>query len=166
MRCRGSPGRPGGHGERRSQHSDPFPVLVTEFMGLGHRRTVAILYQTAFTVGLVVLSGVAYAVQHWRWLQLAVSLPTFLFLLYYWYVGPPRQPWLLCLAADPCAVTSAATRADLHMAAVATGMAIGPLPHSVPPGVFCILLMALITWGARLKRSLFKFASPWGAWVA
>ncbi|XP_039077335.1 solute carrier family 22 member 1-like isoform X2 [Hyaena hyaena] len=69
-------------------------ILITEFMGLGHRRTVAILYQTAFTVGLVLLSGVAYAVQHWRWLQLAVSLPTFLFLLYYWCV-PESPRWLL-----------------------------------------------------------------------
>nr|XP_055166851.1 solute carrier family 22 member 1 isoform X3 [Nyctereutes procyonoides] len=59
-------------------------VLITEFVGMGYRRMVAILYQMAFTVGLVVLSGVAYAIPHWRWLQLAISLPTFLFLLYYW----------------------------------------------------------------------------------
>ena len=66
-------------------------------MGLGYRRTVAILYQVAFTVGLVLLSGLAYAVPHWRWLQLAVSLPTFLLLLCYWYcvlAGTPssRRP--------------------------------------------------------------------------
>ncbi|XP_045356160.1 solute carrier family 22 member 1 isoform X2 [Leopardus geoffroyi] len=69
-------------------------ILITEFMGLGHRRTVAILYQTAFTVGLVLLSGVAYAIPHWRWLQLAISLPTFLFLFYYWCV-PESPRWLL-----------------------------------------------------------------------
>ncbi|KAB1275131.1 Solute carrier family 22 member 1 [Camelus dromedarius] len=56
-------------------------TLITEFVGLGYRRTVAILYQTAFTVGLVLLSGLAYAVPHWRRLQLAVSLPVFLLLL-------------------------------------------------------------------------------------
>ncbi|XP_058591811.1 solute carrier family 22 member 1 isoform X1 [Neofelis nebulosa] len=69
-------------------------ILITEFMGLGHRRTVAILYQAAFTVGLVLLSGVAYAIPHWRWLQLAISLPTFLFLFYYWCV-PESPRWLL-----------------------------------------------------------------------
>ena len=42
------------------------------------------MYQVAFTVGLVGLAGVAYAIPHWRWLQLAVSLPTIFFLLYYW----------------------------------------------------------------------------------
>lgn len=59
-------------------------TLITEFVGSGYRRTTAILYQMAFTVGLVGLAGVAYAIPDWRWLQLAVSLPTFLFLLYYW----------------------------------------------------------------------------------
>lgn len=77
--------------------SDASPVSVTEFVGLGYRRTVAILYQVAFTVGLVLLSGLAYAVPHWRWLQLAVSLPTFLLPLCYWYcvlAGTPssRRP--------------------------------------------------------------------------
>ncbi|XP_006733275.1 solute carrier family 22 member 1 [Leptonychotes weddellii] len=69
-------------------------VLITEFVGLGYRRTVAILYQMAFTVGLLLLSGVAYTIPHWRWLQLAISLPTFLFLLYYWCV-PESPRWLL-----------------------------------------------------------------------
>ncbi|XP_062954070.1 solute carrier family 22 member 1 [Cynocephalus volans] len=69
-------------------------TLITEFVGLGSRRTVAILYQMAYTVGLVALPGVAFAIPHWRWLQLAVSLPTFLSLLYYWCV-PESPRWLL-----------------------------------------------------------------------
>ncbi|XP_027459521.1 solute carrier family 22 member 1-like isoform X1 [Zalophus californianus] len=69
-------------------------VLITEFVGLGYRRTVAILYQMAFTVGLLLLSGVAYAIPHWRWLQLAISLPAFLSLLCYWCV-PESPRWLL-----------------------------------------------------------------------
>ncbi|KAM6185575.1 solute carrier family 22 member 1 [Rhynchocyon petersi] len=69
-------------------------TLITEFVGLGHRRTVAILYQNAFAGGLVLLAGIAYILPHWRWLQLAVSLPTFLFVLYYWCV-PESPRWLL-----------------------------------------------------------------------
>lgn len=57
---------------------------VTEFVGRSYRRTVGIVYQAAFTVGLVALAGLAYVLPHWRWLQLAVTLPTFFFLLYYW----------------------------------------------------------------------------------
>lgn len=60
-------------------------VSVTEFVGPGSRRDMAILYQAAFTAGLVLLCGLAYALPHWRGLQLAVSAPTLLFLLYYWY---------------------------------------------------------------------------------
>ncbi|XP_008066084.1 solute carrier family 22 member 1 isoform X2 [Carlito syrichta] len=69
-------------------------TLITEFVGLGYRRMVAILYQMAFTLGLVLLPGLAYVLPHWRWLQLAVSLPTFLFLLYYWCVQESPR-WLL-----------------------------------------------------------------------
>ncbi|XP_048210354.1 solute carrier family 22 member 1-like [Perognathus longimembris pacificus] len=69
-------------------------TLITEFVGSGYRRLVAILYQVAFTAGLVVLAGVAYAIPHWRWLQLAVSLPVFLFPLYYWCL-PESPRWLL-----------------------------------------------------------------------
>ncbi|KAM4866109.1 solute carrier family 22 member 1-like [Thomomys bottae] len=69
-------------------------TLITEFVGSGYRRLVGILYQMAFTAGLVVLTGVAYAIPHWRWLQLAMSLPTFLFSLYYWCL-PESPRWLL-----------------------------------------------------------------------
>ncbi|KAM5327240.1 solute carrier family 22 member 2 [Glossophaga mutica] len=69
-------------------------ILITEFVGRSYRRTVGILYHVAFTVGLLVLAGVAYVLPHWRWLQLAVTLPTFFFLLYYWYI-PESPRWLI-----------------------------------------------------------------------
>uniref|UniRef100_A0A8C0WWS6 Major facilitator superfamily (MFS) profile domain-containing protein n=1 Tax=Castor canadensis TaxID=51338 RepID=A0A8C0WWS6_CASCN len=69
-------------------------ILITEFVGLGYRRTVGIFYQVAFTVGLLVLAGVAYALPHWRWLQFTVTLPNFCFLLYYWCI-PESPRWLL-----------------------------------------------------------------------
>ncbi|KAH0622430.1 hypothetical protein JD844_024732 [Phrynosoma platyrhinos] len=67
---------------------------LTEIVGASYRRTVAILYQAAFAVGLLILDALAYAIPHWRWLQLAVTLPTFLLLLYYWCL-PESPRWLL-----------------------------------------------------------------------
>ncbi|NP_001087673.1 solute carrier family 22 (organic cation transporter), member 2 L homeolog [Xenopus laevis] len=69
-------------------------ILVAEFVGLEHRRTVGILYQVAFTVGLLLLSGVAYVLPHWRWLQMTVTIPYFLFLAYYWCI-PESPRWLI-----------------------------------------------------------------------
>uniref|UniRef100_A0A8C3LJA9 Solute carrier family 22 member 2 n=1 Tax=Chrysolophus pictus TaxID=9089 RepID=A0A8C3LJA9_CHRPC len=69
-------------------------VLTAEFVGLSFRRTVGIIYQLAFTVGLLILTAVAYVLPHWRWLQLAVTLPNFFFLLYHWCL-PESPRWLI-----------------------------------------------------------------------
>nr|XP_020664743.1 solute carrier family 22 member 2-like [Pogona vitticeps] len=69
-------------------------ILITEFVGLNYRRTVGIVYQVAFTVGLLALAAIAYAIPHWRWLQLAVTLPNFFFLLYFWCL-PESPRWLI-----------------------------------------------------------------------
>ncbi|OXB69887.1 UNVERIFIED_CONTAM: hypothetical protein H355_003392, partial [Colinus virginianus] len=67
---------------------------AAEFVGLSFRRTVGIIYQLAFTVGLLILTAVAYMLPHWRWLQLAVTLPNFFFLLYHWCL-PESPRWLI-----------------------------------------------------------------------
>ncbi|XP_047414690.1 solute carrier family 22 member 2 [Sciurus carolinensis] len=69
-------------------------ILITEFVGQSYRRTVGIFYQASFTVGLLVLAGVAYALPHWRWLQFVVTVPNFSFLLYYWCI-PESPRWLI-----------------------------------------------------------------------
>ncbi|XP_006021971.1 solute carrier family 22 member 2-like [Alligator sinensis] len=69
-------------------------ILITEIVGPSYRKTVGILYQVAFTVGLIVLDAVAYVIPHWRWLQLAVTLPGFLFLFNYWCL-PESPRWLI-----------------------------------------------------------------------
>ncbi|KAM9233297.1 solute carrier family 22 member 2 [Dugong dugon] len=69
-------------------------ILITEFVGLSYRRTVGICYQVSFTIGLLVLAGVAYLLPHWRWLQFTVTLPNFCFLLYYWCL-PESPRWLI-----------------------------------------------------------------------
>nr|XP_055167939.1 solute carrier family 22 member 2 isoform X3 [Nyctereutes procyonoides] len=69
-------------------------IQITEFVGRSYRRTVGIVYQMAFTVGLLLLAGVAYVLPHWRWLQFTVTLPNICFLLYYWCI-PESPRWLI-----------------------------------------------------------------------
>lgn len=65
-------------------HLSVCALAVTEVVGPQYRRMVGILYQMAFSVGLLVFDAIAYAIPHWRWLQLTVTLPTCFLLLYYW----------------------------------------------------------------------------------
>ncbi|NXG73110.1 S22A2 protein, partial [Baryphthengus martii] len=69
-------------------------VLIAEFVGSNYRRAVGITYQLAFSVGLLVLTALAYVLPYWRWLQLTVTLPNFFFLLYYWCL-PESPRWLI-----------------------------------------------------------------------
>uniref|UniRef100_A0A803YPG7 Solute carrier family 22 member 3 n=1 Tax=Meleagris gallopavo TaxID=9103 RepID=A0A803YPG7_MELGA len=68
-------------------------VIVTEIVG-SDQRIVGIVIQIFFTLGIMILPGIAYLVPTWQGIQLAISLPNFLFLLYYWVV-PESPRWLL-----------------------------------------------------------------------
>ena len=62
-----------------------------EWLPTGARAVVGTINSYCYTLGQFVLAAVAFSVPHWRWLQLIVSLPFFLFFLYSWY-GEPRGP--------------------------------------------------------------------------
>lgn len=62
----------------------PVPLLVTEIVGVKYRRTVGILYQMFFSVGLLILPLLAYFITDWRWLQVTFTVPYVLFVCYYW----------------------------------------------------------------------------------
>ncbi|KFR15279.1 Solute carrier family 22 member 3 [Opisthocomus hoazin] len=68
-------------------------VIVTEIVG-SDQRIIGIVIQIFFTLGIMILPGIAYLVPTWQGIQLAISLPNFLFLLYYWVV-PESPRWLL-----------------------------------------------------------------------
>lgn len=70
-----------------------FPVLlltrlppppVTEIVGVEYRRTVGVLYQMFFSVGILFLPLQAYYITDWRWLQVVITVPYILMLSYYW----------------------------------------------------------------------------------
>ncbi|XP_032881597.1 solute carrier family 22 member 2-like [Amblyraja radiata] len=69
-------------------------VYITELVGLEYRRTVGILYQVCYSTGMMLLPAVAYLIPDWRNLQLATTIPNFLFLAYYWII-PESPRWLL-----------------------------------------------------------------------
>lgn len=62
-----------------------FPAVV-EWMPTRGRTVAGVLLGFSFTLGQLILAGVAYLVRPWRWLQFAVSVPFLIFSLYSWYV--------------------------------------------------------------------------------
>ncbi|NXJ57808.1 S226A protein, partial [Spizaetus tyrannus] len=68
--------------------------LVVEWIPTPYRAITVAITGFAYTLGQILLAGVAYAVPHWRWLQLAVSLPFFIFLLYSWWLAESAR-WLV-----------------------------------------------------------------------
>lgn len=57
---------------------------VTEIVGVEYRRTVGILFQMFFSVGILILPLLAYFIGDWRWVQVVISAPYLLFIAYYW----------------------------------------------------------------------------------
>uniref|UniRef100_A0A8C0FTQ1 Major facilitator superfamily (MFS) profile domain-containing protein n=1 Tax=Bubo bubo TaxID=30461 RepID=A0A8C0FTQ1_BUBBB len=76
-----------GHGEGGT-HTKPamssWSLAVVEWIPTPYRTITVAITGFAYTMGQILLAAVAYAVPHWRWLQLTVSLPFFVFLLYSW----------------------------------------------------------------------------------
>lgn len=59
-------------------------VSVTEIVGVEYRRTVGVIYQMFFSVGILFLPLLAYFITDWRWFQVAITVPYIVFLVYYW----------------------------------------------------------------------------------
>uniref|UniRef100_A0A673YNB4 Solute carrier family 22 member 3 n=1 Tax=Salmo trutta TaxID=8032 RepID=A0A673YNB4_SALTR len=69
-------------------------VLITELVGVEYRRMVGVLLQMFFSVGILILTLIAYLITDWRWLQVAFTVPYFIFLSYFWLI-PESPRWLL-----------------------------------------------------------------------
>ena len=58
-----------------------------ELIGGNTRTKLGAAWQIVWLVGPFILAGVSYVLRDWRQLQLAGSLPPFIFLVYWWSVS-------------------------------------------------------------------------------
>ncbi|XP_023930356.1 organic cation transporter protein, partial [Lingula anatina] len=69
-------------------------VLCIEFVSPRRRMVSVCTLAMSWGVGLVLTTPVAYLIRDWRYLQLAVALPSFLYLGLWWII-PESPRWLL-----------------------------------------------------------------------
>ncbi|XP_071788754.1 organic cation transporter protein-like [Asterias amurensis] len=69
-------------------------ILVSEIVGPEYRVQVGTMLSVLFALGYVLLSLLAYLLREWRHLQLALSLPISIFLLYFIFL-PESPRWLI-----------------------------------------------------------------------
>ncbi|XP_032686039.1 solute carrier family 22 member 3-like [Odontomachus brunneus] len=69
-------------------------ILSLELFPARSRTLVALIMQISWSIGLVLLAVLSYMIPDWRILQLAVSVPTAITVLYIWII-PESPRWLL-----------------------------------------------------------------------
>lgn len=56
----------------------------TELVGPSYRVLAGFLIQGFYSIGYMALSGVAYLIYDWRYIEVAITLPVVLFAAYLW----------------------------------------------------------------------------------
>lgn len=69
-------------------------VIITEVSGRKSRAFLGLQYMVPFSVGFMALPGIAYFIREWFWLQLAISIPNLVLLIYFWFL-PESPRWLI-----------------------------------------------------------------------
>ncbi|XP_078086610.1 solute carrier family 22 member 3-like [Mustelus asterias] len=69
-------------------------VIATELVGPRYRRVVIFVTQAVFSLGVMLLPVFAYLVKSWKGIQMAISVPHFVLLLYCCLI-PESPRWLL-----------------------------------------------------------------------
>ncbi|CAN2390290.1 Solute carrier family 22 member 20 [Pristimantis euphronides] len=64
--------------------------LMLEWMPVKGRTLAGTFVGYVFTSGQMVLSGLAYAIRDWRWLQFSVTAPFYFFFIYSWFPARVR----------------------------------------------------------------------------
>ncbi|KAK7071333.1 hypothetical protein SK128_003957 [Halocaridina rubra] len=69
-------------------------VMAMELVGKKRRVLVGVLAQAFYTLGYFMAAFLAWSIESWRWLQIAMTLPALLFIPYYWII-PESSRWLI-----------------------------------------------------------------------
>ncbi|XP_017794869.1 PREDICTED: organic cation transporter protein-like isoform X1 [Habropoda laboriosa] len=69
-------------------------VIALEMVGPRKRLVAGVGCQLFFTTGYILTAGFAYFITDWRMLQVAITVPSIAFLLYWWFI-PESARWLL-----------------------------------------------------------------------
>uniref|UniRef100_A0A8C4WCX0 Solute carrier family 22 member 8 n=1 Tax=Gopherus evgoodei TaxID=1825980 RepID=A0A8C4WCX0_9SAUR len=77
--------------------------LIVEWIPTEFRTITIATTGFVYTLGQILLAGLAYGIPDWRWLQLTVSLPFFFFLIYSWWFAESAR-WLVLAGKDDRAV--------------------------------------------------------------
>nr|KAG5691730.1 hypothetical protein BaRGS_010233 [Batillaria attramentaria] len=78
-------------------HTGAFLVsftLSTELVGPKYRVIAGFVIQSFYSVGFMTLAGIAYFIRNWRYLEVAITAPAVLFVIYWWFL-PESVRWLL-----------------------------------------------------------------------
>ncbi|XP_012284972.1 organic cation transporter protein isoform X2 [Orussus abietinus] len=69
-------------------------VIALEMVGPKKRLVAGVGCQLFFTTGYIMTAGFAYFFTDWRMLQIAITVPSVAFLIYWWFI-PESARWLL-----------------------------------------------------------------------
>ena len=59
-------------------------VSGMELIGPKYRMVAGIVIHYFFAIGYVLVTGIAYAFKEWKYLEIDMSAPSFVFLIYAW----------------------------------------------------------------------------------
>ncbi|XP_045769452.1 solute carrier family 22 member 7-like [Maniola jurtina] len=71
-------------------------ILGTELVGPKYRVITGVTITSMFTLGEVVLGGIAWLISPWRYVIMVTTIPCFFFVLYYWIITESVR-WLLSI---------------------------------------------------------------------
>lgn len=69
-------------------------VIAMEMVGPTRRLFAGVVSMMFFSFGYMLVGAFAYFIKDWRYLQIALTLPGVLFMVYYWFI-PESARWLL-----------------------------------------------------------------------